>query len=56
MEYICPYCHQEFEESYWACDNECATIYCLKCDGEVYVYKGELIQGHDPFCGEFEDI
>jgi len=50
MDYICPHCSQEFEEAYWVCEFDCTTLYCLHCDGEVYVYKGELYPGHNPFC------
>lgn len=55
MNYICPHCHKDFEaNSIWVCDNDCTTLYCLHCDGEVYIYAGELLEGHDPMCGDLE--
>jgi hypothetical protein len=53
MEYICPHCYKDFVEAPYCCDNDCHTLFCFNCDGEVYVYKGELEKGHDQNCGEF---
>lgn len=50
IRHICPHCNKDFEEGYWECEYGCLTLYCLNCDDEVYIYKGEMYPGHDPCC------
>ena len=48
----CPYCHNDFECGGMVCDNDCATLFCQKCWGEVILVNGEYVKGHDPECGD----
>ena len=48
----CPYCHNDFECGGMVCDNDCATLFCRKCWGEVMLINGEYVKGHDPDCGD----
>jgi len=56
MEDICPYCNEAFEHNpAWVCEGECKTLYCIHCDGEIFVYKGELLNEHDPECYDSDE-
>ena len=49
----CPWCHEQFvENTMVVCDNDCATIFCRKCDGDVIIVDGKYVGEHDPKCGE----
>lgn len=48
---MCPYGDHDFIFG-TACDNDCGTYYCCRCDGEIYLEGKKYVKGHDPKCGE----
>jgi hypothetical protein len=51
---VCPACSQEDDISV-VCDN-CDTFICTKCATEYYHRDGDVVEGHDPNCGEEVEI
>ena len=56
MLYTCPECKAEDIGECEVCDNDCLTVICEKCDSEFCLdHEGDLVSGHDPNCGIYDD-
>lgn len=51
VEIKCPLCSKDIDTF---CDNDCGTFHC--CNREFYQEENKIIIGHNPKCGEDDEI
>jgi hypothetical protein len=51
MQNSCKYC----DKTRIACDNDCGTFFCDRCENEWYFESKTKKPGHNPNCGHFSD-